>query len=458
MRFGSVCSGIEAASVAWGPLGWQAAWFSEVEAFPRAVLSHYWPAVDNLGDMLDLPASIESWLVEAPDALVGGTPCQSFSLAGRRGSLTDERGALTMAFIETLNRIDEVRKQDGEPECIAVWENVPGVLNTKDNAFGCLLAGLAGEDRPLEPAGRRWPNAGCVFGPQRAIAWRVLDAQFFGVAQRRRRVFVVASARTDLDPAAVLFEPESVRRDTPPSREARQDAARDVAPGLTASGRGVERVGESRGQDPVVAVPYQGVSHCLNAGGMGRIDYESESFVCQAVARSETDRAVSVGGSISHTLGASHGSEDGTGRGVPTVAVHGTQDPIHSEDTALALGRNSGQENAVVCGIQNATRGKNQNGLGVALPSQPMYTLDQGSQHAVCTQHNLAVRRLTPIECERLQGFPDGWTAVPFRRKDVAADGNRYKAIGNSMAVPVMRWIGHRIALHLLPENHFDDL
>lgn len=437
LSYGSVCSGIEAASVAWEPLGMQAAWLSEFDAFPSAVLAHRYPSVPNLGDMTAIPRKILTGDIVAPDVLVGGTPCQSFSMAGMREGLADDRGQLTIKYVETLDAIDAVRRRAGQPAGIAVWENVPGVLSDRENAFGCFLGALAGEDGELRPTGKRWSNAGCVYGPERAIAWRILDAQYFGVAQRRRRVFLVASARADVDPAAILFERESVRRDSAPSREARENAAGDVAPSLTASGRGVDRVGESRGQDPVVATPYQKVSHCLNAGGMGRIDYETESFVCQA-----------VNGDLAHTLTASASkgnTEDGCGRGVPTIAVHGTQDPIHSEHCAHALGRNSGQENAVVCGIQNATRGKSQNGLGVAPPTEPMYTLDQGSQHGVCTQSDLAVRRLTPIECERLQGFPDGWTAVPFRGRDVAADGNRYKAIGNSMAVPVMRWIGQRI-------------
>ena len=224
MRFGSVCSGIEAASVAWNPLGWRAAWLSEIEPFPAAVLAHHYPDVPNLGDMTTLPARIASGEVDAPDVFCGGTPCQAFSVAGLRKSLDDARGNLSLTFCEIANEIDTRRLNDGDVPCIIFWENVPGVLNTKDNAFGCFLAGLAGEDDPLIAPGGKWTNAGCVFGPKRTVAWRVLDAQYFGVAQRRRRVFVVASARDGFDPAKVLFEFDGVRRDIAPSREAREGA------------------------------------------------------------------------------------------------------------------------------------------------------------------------------------------------------------------------------------------
>jgi len=225
MRFGSVCSGIEAASVAWNPLGWRAAWLSEIEPFPAAVLAHHYPDVPNLGDMTTLPARIASGEVDAPDVFCGGTPCQAFSVAGLRKSLDDARGNLSLTFCEIANEIDAARSIRGEQPAIVFWENVPGVLNTKDNAFGCLLAGLAGEDDPLIAPGGKWTNAGCVFGPKRTVAWRVLDAQYFGVAQRRRRVFVVASARDGFDPAKVLFEFDGVRRDIAPSRETREVAA-----------------------------------------------------------------------------------------------------------------------------------------------------------------------------------------------------------------------------------------
>jgi DNA (cytosine-5)-methyltransferase 1 len=163
----------------------------------------------------------------------GGTPCQAFSVAGLRKSLDDARGKLSLTFCEIANAIDIQRIITGMAPSIIFWENVPGGLSTKDNAFGCFLGALAGENDPLQPAGGKWTNAGCVLGPQRAVAWRILDAQYFGVAQRRHRVFVVASARADFDPCAVLFEFDGVRRDTPPRREARQGVAGgiEIGPG-----------------------------------------------------------------------------------------------------------------------------------------------------------------------------------------------------------------------------------
>ena len=195
IRFGSVCSGIEAASVAFGPLGWQAAWFSEIEPFPCAVLQHHFPDVPNLGDMTTLPERVRSGEVEAPDMLCGGTPCQAFSVAGLRKSLDDERGNLSLVFCEIADAIDSIRSVRGLAPVIVFWENVPGVLNTKDNAFGCFLGELVGASAPLSSDSGRWPSAGYVAGPKREAAWRVLDAQHFGVPQRRRRVFVVARAR-----------------------------------------------------------------------------------------------------------------------------------------------------------------------------------------------------------------------------------------------------------------------
>jgi site-specific DNA-cytosine methylase len=242
MKFGSVCSGIEAASVAWHPLGWTAAWLSEIEPFPCAVLKHHYPDVPNHGDMSLLPEKILSGQVEAPDLFCGGTPCQAFSVAGLRNSLDDARGNLSLTFVGIANAIDHVRSLRGDSPAIVFWENVPGVLNTKDNAFGCFLGALAGESEPITAPGERWSNAGCVFGPQRTVAWRVLDAQYFGVAQRRRRVFVVASARDDINPTEVLFEFEGLRRDTAPSREKGQRIAPCVTNGPPFSRTGNERV------------------------------------------------------------------------------------------------------------------------------------------------------------------------------------------------------------------------
>ena len=426
MRFGSVCSGIEAASVAWQPLGWSAAWLAEIEPFPCAVLAHHYPTVPNLGDMTRLTKRILLGEAEAPDVLCGGTPCQAFSVAGLRKSLDDDRGNLSLIFCEIADAIDHVRARAGKPPAFVFWENVPGVLSTKDNAFGCFLAGLAGADDPLDPPGGRWKNAGCVLGPRRAIAWRTLDAQYFGLAQRRRRVFVVASARDRFDPAQVLFEWDGLRRDTAPSREAGQDA-----------------------------------SKCLTTGTGSRYDWETEDIL-----------------PVTHSLRGEglDASEDGTGRGTPLVpcvagtlkANNGGGGWSNSADHAAA-----GYMVPVAFDTTQVTSPANYSNPQPSDPCHPLAAgahapavafqssqsgLRLGDTHATLDANNgprrhngalvgMQVRRLTPIECERLQGFPDGYTAIPWRGKpaDQCPDGPRYKALGNSWAVPVARWIGARI-------------
>jgi DNA (cytosine-5)-methyltransferase 1 len=408
MKFGSVCSGIEAASVAWHPLGWKAAWLSEIEPFPSAVLAHHYPDVPNLGDMTLLPERILSGEVEAPDVFCGGTPCQAFSVAGLRNSLDDARGNLSLTFIGIANAIDHVRVAGGSKPAIIFWENVPGVLSTKDNAFGCFLAGIAGEDNPLEPPGGKWTNSGYVLGPKRAVAWRLLDAQYFGLAQRRRRVFVVASARADFDPVSILFEFEGLRRDTAPSREKGQSIAPCVTNGPPFSRTGNERVEA----EAMIVQPYE-VGNCLTAR---------------------------MHKGINSTLD----------EGQTPVIVHGTQDPCVS-DIAFAQGRNNGGENVLiqpisiqdVRSVEKAQNGKGWNDDGTA------YTVDTHATQGVAA--SMAVRRLTPVECERLQGFPDGYTNIPWRKKDESPDGPRYKALGNSWAVPVVRWIGQRIEKQIQP-------
>ena len=477
LSFGSVCSGIEAASVAWEPLGWRASWFAEIEPFPSAVLAYHWPQVTNLGDMTKIRERVSSGEVSAPDVLVGGTPCQAFSVAGARKSLSDDRGQLTLEYVRLLNEIDAARSIQGEQPAIAVWENVPGVLNTKDNAFGCLLGALAGEECELQPSGKKWGNAGCVFGPQRAVAWRVLDAQYFGVAQRRRRVFVVASAREGFNPAEVLFEFDGVRRDYAPCRSAWQEAT-------ASAGNSTESTGGTVSGKQVFPTLQASMGSKLWLGNQEA--FSGDYFV-----------------------------------------VHGTQDPLTQDNQAFPLGRNHGQEN-VVFSIQGNTVDRNvkQNGSGISIECAHTlntqdrhavafgiqgnmigrsisagpagsgisdnigFTLTKGDRHAVayafdslssnsmksknphsgCRKVDLAktldttdpnpsknqggigilhglVRRLTPIECERLQGFPDNHTQIPYRNKpaEQCPDGPRYAACGNSMAVPVMNWIGRRI-------------
>lgn len=435
MKYGSVCSGIEAASKAWEPLDWKPAWFSEIEPFPSAVLAHHWPEVTNLGDMTKIADAVHAGEVEAPDVLVGGTPCQAFSIAGLREGLSDDRGQLTLSYVELANAIDAKRRERGEPEAIIVWENVPGVLSSKDNAFGCFLAGLAGESSELQPAGGKWTHAGCVSGPERVIAWRVLDAQFFGVAQRRRRVFVVASARKGFDPAAVLFELDSVRRDSAPRRESQSEIARNDGERT--------KVG-SHWDNPENPHPTLNQSN-----NIGRIGASNQELFSQRGSGLVSDSYSDV----SRTLLAKE--NDSTAEDLETYVVHGTQDPDTNTDLAHTLGRNNGQENALAYGIPGNWIGRAPENGGNA--TEPMHDvspcLTVADRHGVAM--SMSVRRLTPIECERLQGFPDNHTLIGWRGKDAAEcpDGPRYKAIGNSMAVPVMRWIGERIAAALPAEK-----
>ncbi|HGW5384827.1 TPA: phage N-6-adenine-methyltransferase [Enterobacter hormaechei] len=479
MKYGSVCSGIEAASKAWEPLGWKPVWLSEIEPFPSAVLAHHWPEVTNLGDMTKIADAVRAGDVEAPDVLVGGTPCQAFSIAGLREGLSDDRGQLTLSYVELANAIDAKRREHGAQESIIVWENVPGVLSSKDNAFGCFLAGLAGESSELQPAGGKWTHAGCVSGPERVIAWRVLDAQFFGVAQRRRRVFIVASARKGFDPAAVLFELDCVRRDSAPSRGAGKATA-----GTTGS---CVKVG-SHWDNPANPHPTLNQSH--NIGGIGQSNQElfsqrgsgitiatSETVGCMSSSGDTKNKhgfgwgqqdwqsgycqpviTQSVNGDIAHTLKAEgfDGSEDGTGRGTPIIAMaHGQGGAeIKTDNSAPTLTCNH-EAPIAAYGIPGNWIGRAPENGGNA--TEPMHDvspcLTVADRHGVAM--SMSVRRLTPIECERLQGFPDNHTMISWRGKDAAEcpDGPRYKAIGNSMAVPVMRWIGERIAAALPAEK-----
>ena len=444
MRYGSVCSGIEAASKAWEPLGWKPAWFSEIELFPSAVLAHHWPEVTNLGDMTKIAYAVRAGEVEAPDVLVGGTPCQAFSIAGLREGLSDDRGQLTLSYVELANAIDAKRRERGEPESIIVWENVPGVLSSKDNAFGCFLAGLAGESSELQPAGGKWTHAGCVSGPERVIAWRVLDAQFFGVAQRRRRVFVVASARKGFDPAAVLFELDSVRRDSAPRRESQPEITRNAGER--------SKVG-SHWDNP--ANPHPTLNQSNNVGGIGQSNQELFA-----------QRGSGIVGTLSaHSFtGGAGGRPEGAAAGhfIAHAFAENSRGEIRLENGNGGItgclstgGGKPGQGTPAIC-IQHASIGRHdaEGPQGKGYQEDVAFTQDSRSSADV-VQYGMQVRRLTPIECERLQGFPDNHTLIGWRGKnaDECPDGPRYKAIGNSMAVPVMRWIGERIAAALPVEK-----
>jgi len=482
MRFGSVCSGIEAASVAFNQLGWDAAWFSEIEPFPSAVLAHHYPDVTNVGDMTKVADMVRNLEIEAPDMLCGGTPCQAFSVAGLRNSLDDARGNLSLTFCEIANAIDSTRSLHGGQPTIVFWENVPGVLSTKDNAFGCFLAGLAGESDELVAPGGKWTDAGYVSGPQRTIAWRTLDAQYFGLAQRRRRVFVVASAREGFDPAKVLFEFDGVRRDTAPSREARESVAQGVE--FDPSGGRFTDVNptlNTRAKDGPIRNQLAGaalvpaIAQCLTTRTGQRYDPETETetiLPAFGFAQNQRDEVLvmDVAGALAaepvakqQTYIAFSRNDDGSDATEElslTLRVAGNADGMMAValpiNTQIAMRHNQLGEST---------------GFGIGGESDPAFTLTKGHSHAVAyniyggnkradrpeggfyvkqeeTPPAMQVRRLTPTECERLQGFQDGYTNVPYRGKP-AADGNRYKALGNSWAVPVVNWIGRRIQAHI---------
>jgi DNA (cytosine-5)-methyltransferase 1 len=500
MRYLSVCSGIEAATVAWHSLGWQPVAFSEIEPFPSAVLAHHYPDVPNVGDM----TKFKEWDIGPIDLLVGGTPCQSFSVAGLRKGLEDPRGNLALTYVGILNRF--------KPKWF-IWENVPGVLSSGGGRdFGSFLGALG--------------QIGYGF------AYRVLDAQYFGVAQRRRRVFVVGCLGDWRSAAEVLFEPESMCGNPAPSREKGQEVAGTIA----------ARFGISRNNHEECVI-----AKCLTRGIGQRLDAETETMVAIALAENTIGRqpqnggngdGFTVGGPMC-TLNATgvHGvaqaipldlrnasrdpekhdavNRQGVGVGEPgdpahtvtTACVHGVAHPIgifqdseygvakYDSAGTLRAGRIpehqmvmqpmtfSGQmsnpqvdmnisatlqaknpmavAHPIGCDLADTlTVGANQTtgfiGDVVAQtiaptltasndPSRSPQSTEVTNQVAAVHAASMAVRRLTPIECERLQGFPDNYTNIPWRKQPESPDGPRYKALGNSMAVPVMKWIGSRI-------------
>ena len=309
---GSICSGIEAASVAWSPLGLSFQWFSEIAPFPSRFLREKFSNVPNLGDMNNIPMLIEQGQITAPDLICGGTPCQAFSLAGGKNGLNDERGNLTLKFVDIIEANDRARKNQGKQPCIVFWENVEGVLKDKTNAFGCLVSSLAGAGEVL--AVKSWPNAGLLEGKKRNVAWRVLDAKYFGLPQQRRRLYVIAGGK-DFHPESVLFELHRKKFVDYPS---------------------VQLTFKKDGHDFEVFREY---SDCLYS----------------AYGTKWNGNAAAYNGSL-----------------------------FIAQDGRL--------------------------------------------------------RRLSPLECERLMGFPDNYTDI-----EGASRTNRYQAIGNSWAVPVVRWIGTRL-------------
>ena len=488
MKYLSLCSGIEAATVAWHPLGWEAVAYSEIERFPSEVLAHHYPQTPNLGDM----TKFKEWNLESNvDLLVGGTPCQSFSVAGLRKGLDDPRGNLMLTYLAIAKQY--------RPNWL-VWENVPGVLSSNGGRdFGSFLGGLAE----------------CGYG----FAYRVLDAQFFGVAQRRRRVFVVGYLGDWRAAAAVLFERHSLQGHPAPSREKRQAVAASIGAGASSSSAITARM-----------VAFGEYADDGTASAMKSRDYkDATDLVAQPIV---VDRAAFNQGENAQYKFKAEYSE--TMDSLVARGPHAVLQPIPIHDQATRHAGKNGEK----------TMGKG-NGLGVGHPGEPMNTLTKGDRHAVaqpiclmdqggsvmniehdmtgtlrrethghepivmqpiafsrnddggdathdlsptmCVAGNaggmlaaavgtdlynctitgdiactftadatsathsgptvmqaMAVRRLTPVECERLQGFPDSYTDIKSKNKPTP-DGPRYKALGNSMAVPVMAWIGQRI-------------
>lgn len=357
MRFGSVFSGIEAASVAWHPLGWETAFVAEIDRMANHVLRHRLPDVPNLGDIAAPDFAGRAKACGPIDVLVGGSPCQAFSSKGKRGGLSDQRGLLTLKYAELVDVLD--------PK-VVVWENVRGVLDTgKDNAFGHLLASLAGETSgPLVPPGKRWPHFGRVVGPRRSLAWRLLGAEHWGLAQRRNRVVLVGVPLGGPDAAEILLEAEGPQRHSPPDRPHEKSAA-ERSPGIP---RAFTGLGVSGGRLIHMRVPL----------------------------RPTPDGPV-------------YSVQDGE---VPMAGIVGT---------LTARKNGGGQMNYV-------------------------YYRDKTGE--------IMARKLTAREEERLQGFPDDWTFVPKptpkgnwseKTGQWTSETGRSKLIGNSMPVPMMRWVGERI-------------
>lgn len=343
-NFGSVCSGIEAASFTLIPMGVTPLWLSEIAEYPKRFLTQRYPDHPNIGDMNNIPGLIQDDRIPVPDLLMGGTPCQAFSLAGWRNGVNDERGQLTLKYIDIIDAIDAKRNERGEGRAIFFWENVEGALTDKTNAFGCFLAGLAGLEEPVEVS--KFKSSGVLRGPVRNIAWRVLDAKYFGVPQQRKRVYVLGGG-LDFHPENILFE-----------------------------------------MGPLFQDPYK--PH--RSGLQQTLEFEAHDF--------QTDRN----------------------------SIHELRREINGHDIEVFRSYSD---------CLYAAYGTKWNGNAAAF---------NGS---LFISQNGRLRRLTPVECERLMGFPDGYTSIANPRLT-----NRYQATGNSWAVPVIRWIMDRL---LRAVNDHDD-
>ena len=405
MKYLSVCSGVEAATVAWHPLGWDPIGYAEIETFPSAVLSHHYPTVPNLGDI----TKYKEWNINGTvELLVGGTPCQAFSVAGLRKGLEDPRGNLTLVYTGILDRF--------KPKWF-VWENVPGVLSSSGGRdFGSFLGAVA--------------ELGYGF------AYRVLDAQYFGIPQRRRRVFVVGCFGDWVSASKVLFEPDCLSRDTEESRKSREKTSNSSQGRF--DGNGIQRTvgtlcadthpGAYSGQDA-----YSGrLIPCVYETHPADSRVREMGDVCQTV----TSRWGTGGGNVPIALQDISGRDKAqNGRGWNDEGLMYTLDAAATQGVAYSI-----REDAIA-GNFSATP------LEVTPALQALRPSVQSHHAQTFIAQQMAVRRLTPVECERLQGFPDNYSNIPWRGKPESPDSLRYKAMGNSMAVPCMKWIGERIEM-----------
>lgn len=407
MRFLSLFSGIEAASCAWEPLGWQAVAFSEIEPFPCSLLKHRFPNVPNLGDVTTITERQIADLGPI-DLVIFGSPCQDLSVAGNRRGLAGERSGL---FIDAMRIIRWARKYNGLR--FALWENVPGAFSSQSGRdFAVVVGEMAGTEFGVPADG--WKNTGVAVGQDGLVEWGCLDAQFFGVPQRRRRVFALADSGDWRNRPPVLLEPSRLRRDSEASGKERETTAARAGDGT--------------------AFDFQAIGQ-YGSGQLG-------STLSARDFKDSKDLIVSATGPITHALTARHDSgEDGCGRGTPILAATLNTRARHIGTDGL----NKTTTVNMVTPLMFEPRSPD----GVPRVHEnicPTLNTMGGGQRQPCVATPTQVRRLTPTECERLQGFPDGWTNVPHRGKP-AADAPRYKSLGNSMAVPVIRWIGERIQL-----------
>jgi len=482
LRYLSVCSGMEAATVAWHHMGWQPVGFSEIEPFPSSILKHHYPTIPNYGDL----TQYKQWPLErgSVDLLVGGTPCQAFSVAGLRKGLDDPRGNLALTF---LGLADHLR-----PKYI-LWENVPGVLSSSGGRdFGSFIGALA--------------KLGYGF------AWRVCDAQFFGVPQRRKRVFLLAIEGSGnwRTAAEILFERKSLSGDFEESNQEGESTSSDAGAGVEASGKlfdkqAIGQYGDNGVASTCAARDYKDATDLVVPTILDRAAFNQgenaqyeplieQTETCPTIvsrgphavqmpfrkskrAKSTTDNETWVQADSSNTLNnfdlgdtrsthavvyENHPNDSrvtGPHNVAPTVVSRfgtgGGNVPFVNEEPIKPKASSGDQTPCVAYAQAFDTYNQAVSNVSKTLNSSASDADHVGTVFFPTMIPPMAVRRLTPVECERLQGFPDNYSQIPWKGKppEQCPDGPRYKACGNSMAVPVMRWIGERINNYIDKEN-----